>query len=92
MRTASADTRRRLREAIDGSQRAWALAHGVAPADVSDCLRDRPMSAKRENRLRVALGMEPLKWQVVELAENQRVVTNNLAWAKTARNRHVVAV
>lgn len=76
MRTATSDTRRALRAAIgDGPARSWATAHNVAPVDVSDCLNERPMSARRENRIRVALGLTLLRWQTVELLEGQRVVT-----------------
>lgn len=77
MRTATPDTRKALRAALTGyaSQRQWAIAHDMAPVDVSDCLNGRPVSARRENRLRAALGLTPLRWQVVELLENQRVVT-----------------
>lgn len=77
MRTATTDTRRALRAAIGeyASRRQWAIAHDIAPVDVSDCLNGRPVSARRENRLRAALGLAPLRWQVVELLEGQRVVT-----------------
>lgn len=77
MRTATPETRRALRAAVAeyASRRQWAIAHDIAPVDVSDCLNGRPVSAQRENRLRAALGLAPLRWQVVELLENQRVVT-----------------
>ncbi len=77
MRTATVETRRALRTAIAScdSAAAWSKMHDVRRVDISDCLNDKPMSARRENRLRVALGLDPLRWQLVELAENQRVVT-----------------
>lgn len=76
-RTATNETRKALHAALPGytSQRQWALAHDIAPVDVSDVLNGRPVSAKRENRLRAALGLSPLRWQVVELLDGQRVVT-----------------
>lgn len=75
-RTATPETRRALRDAVAeyASRRQWAIAHDIAPVDVSDCLNGRPVSARRENRLRAALGLAPLRWQVVELLEGQRVV------------------
>lgn len=76
MRTATAETVRALRRAIgDGTQRAWAIANDVPPVDVSDCLRGKGMKAVRENRIRAALGLPPLRWQTIELMEGQRVVT-----------------
>lgn len=77
MRTATAETHRALCEALASydSASAWARAHGARRVDVSDCLNGKPMSARRENRLRIILGLAPLRWQLVELAENQRIVT-----------------
>ena len=43
---------------------------------MSDCLRARPMSVRRENRIRDGLGLAPLcPARVVYLDEGQRVVT-----------------
>lgn len=77
MRTATDETRRELRRALAASpsRRAWALAHDVSPVDVSDCLNRRPMSAKRENRLRAAMGLPVIRFQTIDIADNQRVVT-----------------
>lgn len=77
MRTATAETRRVLIEVLASydSASAWARAHGARRVDVSDCLRNKPMSARRENRLRAALGLDVLRVQLVELEEGQRVVT-----------------
>lgn len=76
MRTATNETRRKLATSLNGSTaNAWATANDVHPVDVSDCRHNKPMSARRENRLRAALGLPPLRWQVVELLEGQRVVT-----------------
>lgn len=76
MRTATAETVRALRASIgNATHRAWSLTNGQRPVDVSDCLRARPMSAARENRLRLALNLPPLRWQVVELLDGQRIVT-----------------
>lgn len=76
MRTATAETRRALCAALAEyeSASAWARKNGARRVDTSDCLNDKPMSARRENRLRVALGLDPLRRQLVELAEGQRVV------------------
>ena len=77
MRTATADTRKRLRAARGkGTRAAWARAHDVRLIDVSDCLRERPMSARRENRLRAALGLPLIRHELVELAENQYIATH----------------
>lgn len=77
MRTATTETRRALCAALADydSASAWARRHDARRVDVSDCLNSKPMSARRENRLRVALGLDPLRWQWVELAEGQRIVT-----------------
>lgn len=77
MRTATLETRKALRAALSAytSRRQWAIAHDIAPVDVSDVLNGRPVSARRENKLRAALGLPPLRWQVVELLDGQRVVT-----------------
>lgn len=87
MRTATPETRKALRAALGdyASRRQWALAHHIAPVDVSDVLNGRPVSARRENRLRAALGLAPLRWQVVELLEGQRVVTVTPPRAKVRR-------
>ena len=76
MRTATPETRKALRAALSAytSRRQWAIAHDIAPVDVSDCLNGRAVSARRENRIRAALDLAPLRWQVVELLEGQRVV------------------
>lgn len=76
MRVATPDTRRALAAAIgDGTRTAWARRNGVNLIDVSDCLRERPMSARRENRIRAALGLSPIRYELVEMAENQYIVT-----------------
>lgn len=76
MRTATAETVRALRRAIgDAPYSRWATANGLSKADVHQALNGRSMSATRENRIRAVLGLPPLRWQMVEIAENQRVVT-----------------
>jgi hypothetical protein len=45
----------------------WAKAHGLMPITVSDCLSGKPMRARRENGIRLALGMEPIVTEQITL-------------------------
>ncbi len=86
MRTATPETVRALRAAIETAAvpySTWARAHGLSSATAHDALHDKPMSAKRENTIRAALELPPLRWQVVELLEGQKIVTSS----KPPRNR-----
>lgn len=78
MRTATADTRNRLRAAIgSGTPYAWAIAHDVKPGTVYDCLsKTQPMSARRENIIRRALGLAAIQYERVEIEPaRQKIVT-----------------
>lgn len=75
------DTPALLRAAIDrdydGKQRRFALAHGIPAVNISDCLRGRPMSPRRLNPIRRALGLPDVTARprhVVIDAERERVV------------------
>ena len=86
MRTATPETRRALKAAVSGVPYSrWARANGLRPVDVSDCLRGAAMSARRENIIRAALGLPALRYQIVELAENERVVTRSRPRATVRR-------
>lgn len=78
MRTATADTRKRLRAAIGkGTPYAWAIANGIKPGTVYDCLsKTQPVSARRENVIRRALDLPPIQYERVEIEPaRQKVVT-----------------
>lgn len=76
MTICAASTREALRVALrtSPSNAAWARAHGVPPVTVSDCLRRKAMSVRRENTLRVALGLPVIDREQVTISSEERVV------------------
>jgi hypothetical protein len=56
------------------STRATARRLGVLSSTVNDVIHRNAMSLKRENPLRIALGLEPLTDERVTLKSSQRVV------------------
>ena len=71
MRTTTPKTRQALAVAIKASgltTYAWAVAHGVKPGTVYDCLSaTQPMSAKRENVIRALLDLPAIEWERIEI-------------------------
>lgn len=76
MRTATAETRRALRRAIGGgTPYAWAIANGIKPGTVYDCLSStQPVSARRENVLRLALGLPPIQYERIEIEPSRQKI------------------
>lgn len=76
MRQPTSETRRALRQAIAASpsQNAWANAHDISPATVSNVRRGRSCSVATENRIRHALGLPALSAELVEVDETRRVI------------------
>lgn len=76
MRTATDQTRRALKAAIgDAPYSRWARENGLRPVDVHRVLAAKSMSIGAENVVRAVLGLDLICYRVVELADNQRVVT-----------------
>ena len=80
MRSASDDTRRRLRAAIDAagvSAYTWAKANGIKPGTVYDCLSEtQPVKARRENVIRAVLGLPLIDWEYVEIDPARQKIVN----------------
>lgn len=78
MRTATAETRRALRRAINGgTPYAWAIAHDIKPGTVYDCLSTtQPVSARRENVLRLALGLSLIQYERIEIEPSRQKVVS----------------
>lgn len=80
MRTTTPKTRQTLAVAIKSSgltTYAWAIAHGVKPGTVYDCLSaTQPMSAKRENVVRAILGLPAIEWERIEIEPARQKIVN----------------
>ena len=78
MRTATPDTRRALAAAIgNGTPYAWAIANGVKPGTVYDCLsKTQPISARRENTIRALLGLPSIQWERREIEPARQKIVN----------------
>lgn len=77
MRRATDETVSAVRELVDASslsQNGWARSVGLTPADASDVLRLASVSLKRENRIRLAIGLRPLSVWTVQIDATKQVV------------------
>lgn len=80
MRTATPKTRQTLAAAIKASgltTYAWAMAYGIKPGTVYDCLSTtQPISAKRENVVRAILDLPAIEWERIEIEPTRQKIVN----------------